>query len=66
MNTLMLIQENIQPSIKLFPQLGDGRNWKDENQSVLVYFRPLHTSVSSIHPHPREPLSLTRHSQRMQ
>lgn len=37
MNTLILIQENIQPLVKLFPQLGDGRNGKDENHSSSLF-----------------------------
>lgn len=35
MNTLMLIQENIQSLVKLFPQLKDGRTEKNKSNSQL-------------------------------
>lgn len=38
MNALMLIQENIQPLVKLFPQLKGGRNERSKSNSQFFLF----------------------------
>lgn len=38
MNALMLIQENIQALVKLFPQLKDGRKEKNKSNSQFFLF----------------------------